>query len=648
MSFPPRLWAALFLAFFLQAGGCSCLVDVEKECSVDDDCPNTHLCLEKSGSCVLDQEDKGATDAGAAPVDAGAGTSPDSAMPGMDSGLSPDAGTAIPSDAGPDGGAPAPMDSGLDAGSSGDLDAGLDSGAVVGMDSGVAPGMDSGADSGVDAGALPGMDSGVNSGADSGTDSGMDAGLDSGAGADLDSGADGGFPPARSCLEALQNSDGGPLSDGVYTVDPDGPGGIDPFDVHCDMTRQGGGWMLALKADGRASTFAYDAPFWTNDTLLNPSSTNLLMEEAKLQPFVDAPVGEVMVLFSDNDADGGSPQAIITGEMVLPARADSLKQLFSFGRYQASHQGRSNWLGAINGGAIQNNCNMEGFNVWETDRNDWEGRVRIGIIGNDEDNCLSSDSILGVGGAGYSCRGSVANSYVSVGSSTLALCNISYSDVPAFASVWVRETLASATPTRASCQAHLGAGEMSSGTYWVDPDGSGGVPAVEVYCDQIQSGGGWMLVGKSGSKQNGEMGWNTSWGNVLDDTNHYSLDVRGYGFDPANLIFGNTSGAKAWGSNVYSHSNLNPGWLTTHLSDEYSVAPEPTVEAGSCTPLGDTMFKHVGYTSLARMFYFRDTGWAPENSLVFFGLTYAGWELFFDNCQNAGDIDGDPGMIMVK
>lgn len=52
------------------------------------------------------------------------------------------------------------------------------------------------------------------------------------------------LPSATSCL-AILNS-GGSVGDGLYTIDPDGPGGVAPFMVYCDMTAQGGGWTRCL------------------------------------------------------------------------------------------------------------------------------------------------------------------------------------------------------------------------------------------------------------------------------------------------------------------------------------------------------------------------------------------------------------------
>ena len=45
---------------------------------------------------------------------------------------------------------------------------------------------------------------------------------------------------STSCLAILRS--GGSTDDGVYTIDPDGPGGQDPVQVYCDMTTDWWPW----------------------------------------------------------------------------------------------------------------------------------------------------------------------------------------------------------------------------------------------------------------------------------------------------------------------------------------------------------------------------------------------------------------------
>ena len=49
----------------------------------------------------------------------------------------------------------------------------------------------------------------------------------------------------------------GNKSNGVYTIDPDGSGGVAPFQVNCEMTRDGGGWTQVAKMWYTAPTTMY-------------------------------------------------------------------------------------------------------------------------------------------------------------------------------------------------------------------------------------------------------------------------------------------------------------------------------------------------------------------------------------------------------
>ena len=82
--------------------------------------------------------------------------------------------------------------------------------------------------------------------------------------------------------------------------------------------------------------------------------------------------------------------------MIISKNADSLHSLLADGQYRNTSLGRDAWKALIGQNAsLQLNCNKEGFNtVCEL------SKARIGILGNDNNNCADCDSRIGFGTGG--------------------------------------------------------------------------------------------------------------------------------------------------------------------------------------------------------------------------------------------------------
>ena len=73
--------------------------------------------------------------------------------------------------------------------------------------------------------------------------------------------------------------------------------------------------------------------------------------------------------------------------------------LIADGKYRSTSLGRDTWKTLIGSQAsLQPNCNKEGFNVVST--LSYRSKTRIGILGNNENDCESSDSRIGFGTGG--------------------------------------------------------------------------------------------------------------------------------------------------------------------------------------------------------------------------------------------------------
>lgn len=87
----------------------------------------------------------------------------------------------------------------------------------------------------------------------------------------------------------------GVTGDGVYRIDPDGDGPIPPFDVYCDMTTDGGGWMLAGKFSNHDTKhWCTDKTYWTGTEVFGNATDTTVFEDAKGGAWTSCPVDYMM------------------------------------------------------------------------------------------------------------------------------------------------------------------------------------------------------------------------------------------------------------------------------------------------------------------------------------------------------------------
>ena len=88
--------------------------------------------------------------------------------------------------------------------------------------------------------------------------------------------------------------------------------------------------------------------------------------------------------------------------IVMKKTGSSLYSMIADGQYRTTLLGRDTWKTLIGSEAsLQANCNREGFNVMTDNNNDWP-KARIGILGNNENDCNTCDTRIGFGTGGGS------------------------------------------------------------------------------------------------------------------------------------------------------------------------------------------------------------------------------------------------------
>ncbi len=110
----------------------------------------------------------------------------------------------------------------------------------------------------------------------------------------------------------------------------------------------------------------------------------LTESETKLASYYNTPFTKVCLGMKVNN---------VTNWILLNHTASSLYSVIADGNYIETNAGRAEWVSLIKGASLQPKCNKEGFNLQPNPGM----KLRIGFAGNNENNCNTSDSLIGFG-----------------------------------------------------------------------------------------------------------------------------------------------------------------------------------------------------------------------------------------------------------
>ncbi|XP_078350983.1 putative skeletal organic matrix protein 5 [Oculina patagonica] len=194
--------------------------------------------------------------------------------------------------------------------------------------------------------------------------------------------------PLSSCKEQYQKYNS--TKSQVFTL----MFGSQKIPVYCHMGNFGcgdGGWTLAMKINGTKKTFHYNSQFWKDRNAYNlvGGLTGFDSEETKLPTYWKTPFSKICL---------GMKVGQQLNFIVINKQANSLYSLIANGKYRATSLGRNTWKRLIGSQAsLQPNCNKEGFNAVSTGI---YSKARIGILGNEQNDCNTCDSRIGFGTGG--------------------------------------------------------------------------------------------------------------------------------------------------------------------------------------------------------------------------------------------------------
>eukprot|EP00045_Choanoeca_perplexa_P013105 m.146372 g.146372 ORF g.146372 m.146372 type:complete len:614 (+) comp16239_c0_seq1:1326-3167(+) len=216
--------------------------------------------------------------------------------------------------------------------------------------------------------------------------------------------------PAFSC-QAILDADASAAS-GTYN--------IQGMPTGCYM-KDGKGWMLIMKIpSSNQADFFYDSDYWWNNTVVNADDTDLLANKAMVHPFyhrlaitsIRISLGNIDAAHEHNLPALQTAQALFTGPEILISNYDRQDFIDFFPT--------DRWTNQLN-------CNERAFQI----RDESGVFCRYGIAMNNENECRTSDSSIGIG-----CK-QTSRSTKSYGAGAMEVFGNKWAGVNIFLQGWV-------------------------------------------------------------------------------------------------------------------------------------------------------------------------------------------------------------------
>lgn len=310
------------------------------------------------------------------------------------------------------------------------------------------------------------------------------------------------FPKAPYAYE-------GDTGDGVYRIDPDGINGlIEPYDVYCDMTTDGGGWMLCMTVTNKQGSYT---DWWTNDASIRGHESNddyftnencfgnyvtIVKENAKSPVFLNQKFDQMM-LKEDYAGTTGVKGYELKAKNTMLGRFkrsnsatyanDAKGVIFTSGRMTAFYSYTLMWNYALN----DDGARLSSIPAYNSATTGISPRV------DGATNQLWQGNLTQWNNLAYNVNGAVQQNHTvwafirEKPTSSSGVKQIPVLLHPGGYRIWADHNIAKSGyyyryPESSS---YVYSGDIGDAQYMIDPDGNGGVAAWTAYCDM--SGGGW-------------------------------------------------------------------------------------------------------------------------------------------------------------